>query len=98
MVFSKESIYDVSETDQECLRLHFVKFETKYIETCLDFIKANLIQSEEPNKSIKVTGGGAYKYKDLITSKLGVQVCFLLFCFLYFLVNLDILQSLSASE
>ncbi|CAG5127707.1 unnamed protein product [Candidula unifasciata] len=74
--FGSSSIYNVSETDQEEMRLHFVKFETKYIETCLDFIQANLIQSEEfmLDKAIKVTGGGAYKYTELITSKLGVLV------------------------
>ena len=66
-------IYNVSEMDQEVVRLHFVKFETKYIESCLDFIKANLIKSKEfDDKVIKVTGGGAYKYTDLIQSKLGV--------------------------
>ncbi|XP_071085825.1 4'-phosphopantetheine phosphatase-like isoform X2 [Haliotis cracherodii] len=69
-------IYNISETDQVIVRLHFVKFETKYIETCLDFIQGNLIQSKDfmKDKYIKATGGGAYKYKDLITSKLGVQV------------------------
>ncbi|KAK3737322.1 hypothetical protein RRG08_067387 [Elysia crispata] len=69
-------IYNVSEMDQEAVRLHFVKFETKYIESCLDFIKANLIKSKEfvHDKVIKVTGGGAYKYTDLIQSKLGVTV------------------------
>uniref|UniRef100_A0A0B6ZFC8 Pantothenate kinase 4 n=1 Tax=Arion vulgaris TaxID=1028688 RepID=A0A0B6ZFC8_9EUPU len=73
---NKGSIYNVSETDQEIVRLHFVKFETKYIETCLDFIQANLIQAQEfvTDKVIKVTGGGAYKYTELITSKLGVLV------------------------
>ncbi|KAH9490709.1 Pantothenate kinase 4 [Bulinus truncatus] len=79
MVFDEpdsSSIYNVSETDEEMVRLHFVKFETKYIETCLDFINANLIQSREfmMDKVIKVTGGGAYKYTDLINGKLGVQV------------------------
>ncbi|GFO45494.1 pantothenate kinase 4 [Plakobranchus ocellatus] len=69
-------IYNVSEKDQEVVRLHFVKFETKYIESCLDFINANLINSKEfvQDKAIKVTGGGAYKYTDLIQSKLGVTV------------------------
>ncbi|XP_067669593.1 4'-phosphopantetheine phosphatase-like [Haliotis asinina] len=69
-------IYNISETDEVIVRLHFVKFETKYIETCLDFIQGNLIQSKDfmKDKCIKATGGGAYKYKDLITSKLGVQV------------------------
>ena len=69
------SIYNISEKEETMVRLHFVKFETKYIESCLDFILANLMDSSEfmRDKIIKVTGGGAYKYKDLITSRLGVQ-------------------------
>jgi type II pantothenate kinase len=68
-------IYNVKESEETTTRLHFVKFETKYIESCLDFILANLIDSKEfmRDKIIKVTGGGAYKYRDLITTKLGVQ-------------------------
>ena len=45
------------------------------METCLDFVQRNLVGSKEfmQEKIIKVTGGGAYKYKDLLCSKLGVQ-------------------------
>ncbi|KAK7489322.1 hypothetical protein BaRGS_00019430 [Batillaria attramentaria] len=73
---SDGSIYNVAEKEETMVRLHFVKFETKYIGSCLDFILTNLIDSKEfmRDKIIKVTGGGAYKYKELITSKLGVQV------------------------
>ncbi|KAK6178482.1 hypothetical protein SNE40_013268 [Patella caerulea] len=73
---SSEHVYNISETEESILRLHFIKFETKYIETCLDFIKINLIESTEfmKDKYIKATGGGAHKYTDLISSKLGVQV------------------------
>ena len=55
-------------------RLHFVKFETKYIEACLDFLQKNLVASADimKEKKIKVTGGGAYKYAELIQSKLGL--------------------------
>lgn len=55
-------------------RLHFIKFETKYIESCLDFIRGNLTGSKEfmRGKSIKATGGGAYKYAELIQEKLGL--------------------------
>ena len=69
------SIYSVSEQDEERDQLHFIKFETKYIETCVDFIKSNLISSKEfmKNKFVKVTGGGAFKFRELLTSKLGVQ-------------------------
>ncbi|OXU21386.1 hypothetical protein TSAR_006573 [Trichomalopsis sarcophagae] len=56
-------------------RLHFVKFETRHIESCLDFVKANLVNVERfQGTSIQVTGGGAYKYKELIQEKLGTQV------------------------
>lgn len=63
--------YESSETE----RLHFVKFETKYIEHWLDFIRNHLIQSRESmiGKSIKATGGGAYKYAELIHQKLGLM-------------------------
>ncbi len=68
--------YEVSQGD----RLHFVKFETKYIEACLGFLQENLVASADvmKEKKIKVTGGGAYKYADLIQEKLGlmcVTVC-----------------------
>lgn len=56
--------------------LSFVKFETKYIGSCLNFIQQNLLKHQAnglEGKTVKVTGGGAYKYKDLITSKLGCQ-------------------------
>ena len=49
---TKGSIYNVSERDQECLRLHFVKFETKYIETCIDFIRANIIREPQEDNSL----------------------------------------------
>ncbi|XP_076656688.1 4'-phosphopantetheine phosphatase [Halictus rubicundus] len=56
-------------------RLHFVKFETQYIENCLDFVKENLVNVERfHGKSIKVTGGGAYKYTPLLQEKLGLIV------------------------
>lgn len=61
---------------QEGARLHFVKFETKYIASCLDFVRQNLIASHEQmtGKTIKATGGGAYRYADLINEKLGLSV------------------------
>lgn len=64
--------YEVSQGD----RLHFVKFETKYIEACLDFLQQNLVASADvmKDKKIKVTGGGAYKYAELIQRKLGLIV------------------------
>lgn len=55
--------------------MHFVKFETKYIADCLNFISAHLVNSHEEmlGKSIKATGGGAYKYAELIQEKLGLS-------------------------
>ncbi|XP_018912276.2 4'-phosphopantetheine phosphatase isoform X1 [Bemisia tabaci] len=60
----------------EGARLHFVKFETKYIADCLDFIRSNLVNSKESmsGKSIKATGGGSHKYASLIAEKLGLSV------------------------
>lgn len=56
-------------------RLHFVKFETRYIENCLDFVKKNLVDVERfHGKSIKITGGGAFKYTPLLQEKLGLLV------------------------
>lgn len=55
-------------------RLHFVKFETRHIENCLDFVKEHLVNMERfEGKSIKVTGGGAFKYAPSIQRKLGLQ-------------------------
>ncbi|XP_028401934.1 pantothenate kinase 4-like [Dendronephthya gigantea] len=70
-------LYEVKEEEDSGERLHFVKFETKFLEKCLDFIQQNLSSepgSTEKNKALKVTGGGAFKYKDEITKKLGVRV------------------------
>uniref|UniRef100_A0A6A7G058 4'-phosphopantetheine phosphatase n=2 Tax=Hirondellea gigas TaxID=1518452 RepID=A0A6A7G058_9CRUS len=68
---SESDLYETSEIE----RLHFVKFETKYIEQCLDFLRINLLGRESVSgKIIKVTGGGAYKYSDLIQEKLGLIV------------------------
>lgn len=72
---SNEEIYQIIESDENQDQLHFIKFETKYIETMLDFVQKNLISRKEfmQDKHVKVTGGGAYKYKDLLSAKLGLQ-------------------------
>ncbi|XP_071951157.1 4'-phosphopantetheine phosphatase-like [Antedon mediterranea] len=74
----KESppLYEVGEKEEISTRLHFIKFETKYIESCLDFVKQNLIENEEQmnGKIVKATGGGAYKYKELLSEKLAVTI------------------------
>ncbi|KAK7595483.1 hypothetical protein V9T40_013308 [Parthenolecanium corni] len=58
------------------IRLHFVKFETKFITDCLNFIAAHSVNIHEDmtGKSIKVTGGGVDKHTDLIQEKLGLLV------------------------
>lgn len=67
---NNENLYQVFEGN----RLHFVKFETRHIESCLDFVKANLVDVERfQGTSIPVTGGGAYKYAKLIQEKLGTS-------------------------
>lgn len=66
----------ISETEVEGARLHFIKCETKHIEACLTFIKQNLVGSRDfmKGKGIKATGGGAYKYADLLSNTLGVTI------------------------
>lgn len=70
-LFQDHKVYEVSKN----ARLHFIKFETKYIESCLNFVQANLVNSKENmiGKSIKATGGGAYKYTELLQEKLGLS-------------------------
>lgn len=66
-----ESPYEISVQEEVTARLHFVKFENTYIEACLDFIKDHLVNTE--TKVIQATGGGAYKFKDLIEEKLRLK-------------------------
>ena len=64
----------------EGARLHFIKFETSQIEKCLDYVRLTLMRGSENddsssvNKTISVTGGGAYKFADLIKEKLNLEV------------------------
>ncbi|CAK8566770.1 unnamed protein product [Lathyrus sativus] len=66
-------------------RLHFVKFETRKINECLDFIHSKQLHrgglesrysdaTANENAIIKATGGGAYKYADLFKERLGVSL------------------------
>ncbi|KAG9133636.1 hypothetical protein Leryth_024106 [Lithospermum erythrorhizon] len=68
-------------------RLHFVKFETRKMNECLDFIHSKQLhcggmdsrhwRSKIPNNEnavIKATGGGAYKFSDLFKERLGVSI------------------------
>ncbi|KAI5623000.1 pantothenate kinase 4 isoform X1 [Silurus asotus] len=67
-----DPLYEISVQEEITARLHFIKFENRYIETCLDFIKDHLVNTE--TKVIKATGGGAYKFRDLIEKKLKLKV------------------------
>ncbi|XP_038602403.1 4'-phosphopantetheine phosphatase isoform X2 [Tachyglossus aculeatus] len=67
-----EPPYEISVQEEITARLHFIKFENTYIEACLDFIKDHLVNTE--TKVIQATGGGAYKFKDLIEQKLQLKV------------------------
>uniref|UniRef100_A0A1J3FVQ9 pantothenate kinase n=1 Tax=Noccaea caerulescens TaxID=107243 RepID=A0A1J3FVQ9_NOCCA len=62
-------------------RLCFAKFETRKIDDCLEFIRFNILHHsgvQHPNGtacdklSVKATGGGAFKFADLFTEKLGI--------------------------
>ncbi|RWR81972.1 pantothenate kinase 2 isoform X1 [Cinnamomum micranthum f. kanehirae] len=65
-------------------RLHFVKFETRKLNECLDFISSKQLHcggidlhtwhSPDDNSIIKATGGGAYKFADLFKERLGVSI------------------------
>ena len=50
-----DAVYEVTEG----ARLHFIKFETKHIETTLDYIQKRLLGAEADMRKmdVKVTGG-----------------------------------------
>lgn len=56
-------------------KLNFIKFQTSNMSDCLNFImEKELHITGNGRKAINITGGGAYKYADLITSTLGVTI------------------------
>ncbi|URE13212.1 pantothenate kinase [Musa troglodytarum] len=68
-------------------RLHFVKFETGKLNECLDFISSKQLHrggidspswrsgtQMDDNIVIKATGGGAYKFADVLKERLGVSL------------------------
>ncbi|WOL02923.1 pantothenate kinase 2 [Canna indica] len=68
-------------------RLHFVKFETRKLNECLDFISSKQLHrggsdspswrsgsSSDEDIVIKATGGGAYKFADVLKERLGVSL------------------------
>ncbi|KAG8678353.1 hypothetical protein FRC08_017844, partial [Ceratobasidium sp. 394] len=64
--------------------LNFERFETESIEDCIEFIcqliersaKINRVSLQEMRKNVKImaTGGGAYRYHDLMRTRTGVDV------------------------
>uniref|UniRef100_A0A8C6PXH2 4'-phosphopantetheine phosphatase n=1 Tax=Nothobranchius furzeri TaxID=105023 RepID=A0A8C6PXH2_NOTFU len=50
---ASDKLYEISVQEEVTARLHFIKFENAYIETCLDFIKDHLVNTE--TKVIKAT-------------------------------------------
>jgi len=68
---TSDELYEISVQEEVTARLHFIKFENAYIETCLDFVRDHLVNND--TKVIKATGGGAHKYKELIERKLGLR-------------------------
>nr|CAD1842813.1 unnamed protein product [Ananas comosus var. bracteatus] len=68
-------------------RLHFVKFETEKLNECLDFISSKQLHRggidspswrsgtiSDDNITIKATGGGAFKFADVLKERLGVSL------------------------
>eukprot|EP00026_Physarum_polycephalum_P005357 Phypoly_transcript_05389.p1 GENE.Phypoly_transcript_05389~~Phypoly_transcript_05389.p1 ORF type:complete len:413 (+),score=47.21 Phypoly_transcript_05389:339-1577(+) len=56
-------------------KLNFIKFQTSNMKDCMDFILEKQLHIQgQGRKSINITGGGAYKYADYITSTLGVRI------------------------
>lgn len=64
------------EREVETGRLHFVKFETRHIEAWLRFVQEELLRDGSPPRlggSVKLTGGGAFRHRQLIATTLGLR-------------------------
>ncbi|KAG9877958.1 pantothenate kinase 4, partial [Aureobasidium melanogenum] len=61
-------------------RLHFLRFETEKIDTCIEFMRELQKKQRRANGGkqselcVMATGGGAFKYYDRIKERLGVDV------------------------
>lgn len=73
--------YDYREHEYEGQKLCFTKFETRHIDSCLDFIRSTLLPSHAVvDKDAvclvgRVTGGGSFKYMSSILEKLpGIKI------------------------
>lgn len=49
-------IYEIKDDQESNLRLHFIKFETKYIEMCVNFIQENILSAVSKDRALKATG------------------------------------------
>ncbi|GAA47929.1 type II pantothenate kinase [Clonorchis sinensis] len=75
--------YDYREREHEGRKMCFVKFETSCINECLAFIRSNILDIDSGVSAVrdfartpirfKVTGGGAYRFRELIVRELGVE-------------------------
>ncbi|CDS37703.1 pantothenate kinase 4 [Echinococcus multilocularis] len=69
--------YDYREHEYEGHKLCFTKFETRHIDSCLEFIRSTILPAytDVGRESIhlvgRVTGGGSFKYMPSILEKLG---------------------------
>lgn len=70
-------VYFTREAGEKGGRLNFAKFETQQIDEFLQFLETLVNQrkgSKSPMKRIMATGGGSYKFYDIITKRIGVEV------------------------
>lgn len=72
--------YDYREHEYEGNKLCFTKFETRHIESCLEFIHSKVLPKyadldrDAVRLVARVTGGGAFKYMQSIIDKFGAEV------------------------
>eukprot|EP00002_Diphylleia_rotans_P039562 TRINITY_DN9200_c0_g1_i1.p1 TRINITY_DN9200_c0_g1~~TRINITY_DN9200_c0_g1_i1.p1 ORF type:complete len:436 (-),score=69.14 TRINITY_DN9200_c0_g1_i1:359-1666(-) len=57
-------------------KLHFVKFETKNIEDCLEYISKHIVGKRQNGRPlvIQATGGGSHKFAQIFKDRLGVTL------------------------
>ena len=55
-------------------RITFMKFETKNMRACLDYIKKHLLSGDVKPDCVQATGGGAHKFRDLWERELGLPM------------------------
>ncbi|CAN6674742.1 pantothenate kinase Cab1p [Trichomonascus vanleenenianus] len=65
-------VYFTREKNGRGGRLNFTKFETEKINDCIDYMQHLLSRNGEQH--VMATGGGSYKFYDLIKERLGIEV------------------------